>query len=164
MFQFRRFPAHDYFIHRALIRYCRIGFPHSDISGSLRMCRSPKLFAACHVLLRLLMPRHSPCALSCLTNFSIGRSLVARSLNYAGFLPGSFLRNRYPLFQKFFLLLPCLSSFLCSVFNVHSLVPGWKQVSAPGFRRSLKPVFKTWWALVGSNHRPYDYQSYALAS
>ena len=21
-----------------------------------------------------------------------------------------------------------------------------------------------WWALVGSNHRPYDYQSYALAS
>jgi len=21
-----------------------------------------------------------------------------------------------------------------------------------------------WWAQVGSNHRPYDYQSYALAS
>jgi len=21
-----------------------------------------------------------------------------------------------------------------------------------------------WWARVGSNHRPYDYQSYALAS
>ena len=45
----------------------RAGFPHSDISGSMRMCRSPKLFAACHVLLRLLMPRHSPCALFSLT-------------------------------------------------------------------------------------------------
>ena len=32
------------------------------------MCRSPKLIAACHVLLRLLMPRHSPCALSSLTS------------------------------------------------------------------------------------------------
>ena len=31
------------------------------------MCRSPKLIAACHVLLRLLMPRHSPCALISLT-------------------------------------------------------------------------------------------------
>jgi hypothetical protein len=27
------------------------------------MCRSPKLIAACHVLLRLLEPRHSLCAL-----------------------------------------------------------------------------------------------------
>ena len=27
------------------------------------ICSSPQLFAACHVLLRLLMPRHSPYAL-----------------------------------------------------------------------------------------------------
>ena len=39
------------------------GFPHSDISGSKFICNSPKLFAAYHVLHRLLMPRHSPCAL-----------------------------------------------------------------------------------------------------
>ena len=32
------------------------------------MCSSPWLIAACHVLLRLLMPRHSPCALSSLTS------------------------------------------------------------------------------------------------
>ena len=38
-------------------------FPHSDISGSLLICSSPKLFAACHVLRRLPMPRHSPYAL-----------------------------------------------------------------------------------------------------
>ena len=31
------------------------------------MCGSPWLIAACHVLLRLLMPRHSPCALYSLT-------------------------------------------------------------------------------------------------
>ena len=43
------------------------GFPHSDISGSSLICSSPKLFAACHVLHRLLMPRHSPCALISLT-------------------------------------------------------------------------------------------------
>ena len=31
------------------------------------MCGSPKLIAACHVLLRLSLPRHPPCALSSLT-------------------------------------------------------------------------------------------------
>ena len=54
-------------IHCTLMRYCRTGFPHSDISGSKLICSSPKLFAAYHVLRRLLMPRHSPCALLCLT-------------------------------------------------------------------------------------------------
>jgi|SRR5580693_5812383 hypothetical protein len=42
------------------------GFPHSDIFGSTPACDSPKLFAANHVLHRLLTPRHSPCALSSL--------------------------------------------------------------------------------------------------
>jgi hypothetical protein len=42
------------------------GFPHSDISGSTPACDSPKLFAANHVLHRLLTPRHSPCALNSL--------------------------------------------------------------------------------------------------
>ncbi len=42
------------------------GLPHSDICGSMRICRSPQLFAACHVLLRLREPRHPPCALSTL--------------------------------------------------------------------------------------------------
>ena len=54
-------------IQHTLMRYCRTGFPHSDISGSKLICSSPKLFAAYHVLHRLLMPRHSPCALLCLT-------------------------------------------------------------------------------------------------
>ena len=43
------------------------GFLHSDICGSIRACRSPQLFAAYRVLLRLLMPRHPSCALISLT-------------------------------------------------------------------------------------------------
>jgi hypothetical protein len=39
------------------------GFPHSDIHGSMPACGSPWLFAACHVLRRLLVPRHPPYAL-----------------------------------------------------------------------------------------------------
>ena len=67
MFQFRRFPSYAYFVQRRMTGYCPAGLPHSEISGSMDICSSPKLIAACHVLLRLLMPRHSPCALSSLT-------------------------------------------------------------------------------------------------
>ena len=67
MFQFRRFPTYTYLIQCTLTRYCRAGLPHSEISGSLLICSYPKLIAACRVLHRLLMPRHSPCALSSLT-------------------------------------------------------------------------------------------------
>ena len=78
MFQFRAFPTYTYLIQCTLLEYCSSGFPHSEISGSTDICSSPKLIAACHVLLRLLMPRHSPCALISLTIF-----LVLRK-NYAG--------------------------------------------------------------------------------
>ena len=39
------------------------GLPHSDIRGSAGICPSPRLFAACRVLLRLREPRHPSCAL-----------------------------------------------------------------------------------------------------
>ena|SRR5689334_11987337 len=41
----------------------KTGFPHSDIHGSKGARPSPQLFAACHVLHRLLAPRHPPDAL-----------------------------------------------------------------------------------------------------
>ena len=47
--------------------FCSCGFPHSEICGSKGACPSPQLFAACHVLHRLEVPRHPPCALSSLT-------------------------------------------------------------------------------------------------
>ena len=59
------------------------GFPHSDIRGSLDMCSSPRLFAACHVFRRLPVPRHPPCALLCLT-FSL-HSVAAFCLRFVLF-------------------------------------------------------------------------------
>ena len=50
-------------IHHTLTEVCSAGFPHSEISGSMDICSSPKLIAAYHVFLRLLVPRHPPCAL-----------------------------------------------------------------------------------------------------
>ena len=49
------------------IRITICGFPHSEICGSKAMCASPQLIAACHVLHRLLLPRHPPYALIRLT-------------------------------------------------------------------------------------------------
>ena len=43
------------------------GFLHSEIRGSMDICSSPQLIAAYHVLRRLPVPRHSPCALLSLT-------------------------------------------------------------------------------------------------
>ena len=67
MFQFRAFPPYTYLIQCTVLEYCSSVLPHSEISGSTLICSSPKLIAACHVLHRLLMPRHSPCALFSLT-------------------------------------------------------------------------------------------------
>ena len=47
---------------------CSGRFPHSEISGSMGICPSPKLFAAYHVFHRLLVPRHPPYALFSITN------------------------------------------------------------------------------------------------
>jgi hypothetical protein len=67
MVHFPEFARARLWIHRAVRRFYPRGFPHSEISGSMPTCGSPKLIAACHVLLRLLLPRHPPCALSSLT-------------------------------------------------------------------------------------------------
>ena len=56
MFQFRAYASSKGYP-------LRDGLPHSDIHGSTLLCSSPWLFAALHVLHRLCMPRHPPCAL-----------------------------------------------------------------------------------------------------
>jgi hypothetical protein len=43
------------------------GLPHSEILGSMPVCGSPRLIAACHVLHRFSAPRHPPSTLSSLT-------------------------------------------------------------------------------------------------
>ena len=62
-----RVPSAQLWIHCTVTEGCSAGFPHSDISGSMDICSSPKLFAAYHVFHRLLVPRHPPCALYSLT-------------------------------------------------------------------------------------------------
>ena len=62
-----RVPFHTLWIGVWMTEGCSAGFPHSDISGSMDICSSPKLFAAYHVFHRLLVPRHPPCALLRLT-------------------------------------------------------------------------------------------------
>ena len=64
-----RVPFHTLWIGVWIHEVFSCGFPHSDIHGSKDICSSPWLFAAYHVFLRLLVPRHPPCALSCLTSF-----------------------------------------------------------------------------------------------
>ena len=67
MFQFRRFPSvtYEFSYGSYMLPYMR--FPHSEICGSMDICSLPQLIAACHVLRRLPVPRHSPCALLSLT-------------------------------------------------------------------------------------------------
>ena len=63
-----RVPFVNLFIQLTMTGVSPAGFPHSDIHGSLVICTSPWLFAAYHVFLRLLVPRHPPNALSYLIN------------------------------------------------------------------------------------------------
>ena len=62
-----RVPLHTLWIGVWIHKVFLCGFPHSDICGSWDICSSPQLFAAYHVFLRLLVPRHPPCALISLT-------------------------------------------------------------------------------------------------
>ena len=67
-----RVPSAWLCIYHAVTGVLPAGFPHSEINGSLDICSSPSLIAAYHVFLRLLVPRHPPCALISLTIFSLG--------------------------------------------------------------------------------------------
>ena len=55
-----------YVFSRMYLRFTQVGFPIRRSSDITPVCGSPKLIAACHVLHRLILPRHPPCALSSL--------------------------------------------------------------------------------------------------
>lgn len=88
------------------------GFPHSEISGSKVACTSPKLIAACHVLLRLHAPRHSPCALSSLTiKFAQGKKISLSLLPQAVLMQLTCAFSSLVLFVQ--ILLPS-GNYFCS--------------------------------------------------
>ena len=79
-----RVPLHTLWIGVWIHEVFSCGFPHSEICGSMDICSLPQLIAAYHVFHRLLVPRHSPCALCCLT--------IIRNVASILMGPGSFLR------------------------------------------------------------------------
>ena len=156
MFQFRRFPSYAYFVQRRMTGYCPAGLPHSDIPGSMDICSSPRLFAACHVLLRLLMPRHSPCSLSSLTYrcshsdlsenswFSLRiMQALQRSKLYVTLHPFGCCStiNLFPLcFHRETSLLPYLLLSHCSVFKVQIAVRKLPLVSGTASNRFCSQI------------------------
>ena len=82
---------------------CSARFPHSDISGSMDICSSPKLFAAYHVLHRLLVPRHPPYAL-----ISITKRCQFTGMNFHPHMYSvTCVGNRPILFESVFFRLYC---------------------------------------------------------
>ena len=142
MFQFRRLPPYRYTLRT--LRYSDwaypAGFPHSEIHGSMSAFDSPWLIADCCVLRRLLVPRHSPCALCSLTIFESLVLLVKKHSTIISIVVVT-LKSILPSC----LLHICL---YCSVFKVHLF--------------EVRFLFGSWWAQVDSNHRPHAYQACAL--
>ena len=65
----QRVPGRTLCIYAQSLQVFCSRFPHSEICGSIDICSSPQLIAAYHVLHRLLVPRHPPYALFCLTSY-----------------------------------------------------------------------------------------------
>ena len=107
----REVPYVTLWIHVTFHGYSPWGFPHSEICGSKLICSSPWLIAACRVLLRLLMPRHSPCALIRL-NFFIDLDLYLFS-ELLEFHKQIFIGIHIAV--KRFILFPTLNHFHLSV-------------------------------------------------
>ena len=90
----RRVPSACLWIQHAAAEVSSAGFPHSDIHGSLAVCASPWLFAAYRVFLRLLVPRHPPCALLCLTPAFLLSTLSRLAWRYSSSFISALLFSR----------------------------------------------------------------------
>jgi len=106
------------------------GFPHSDISGSMSICLSPKLFAAYHVFHRLLVPRHPPCALISLTSplsirvYKKGLRMYSVTSPGFGFQTFVWYRFGYSFFRRcntLDVLIFLSDLFQYAVFKVHAV-------------------------------------------
>ena len=131
-------------------------FPHSEISGSMLICSSPKLIAAYHVFHRLPVPRHSPCALVRLTFqtffwniwYPLDSLLPTKIIVTLPFEIAIFLKRTY--YNLCFAVIIQFSRYVL--------------VMLLKARSPETSILITWWAKMDSNHRPHDYQSCALAS
>ena len=92
-----RVPFHSLWIGLWILEVFSSRFPHSEISGSMDICSSPKLFAAYHVLHRLLVPRHPPYALISITNLPLptGWALAHTCIALHALVLGQFLLSLF---------------------------------------------------------------------
>ena len=156
------------------------GFPHSEIHGSKRVCRSPWLIAACRVLHRRSAPRHPPFTLSSLaikyfrresykifafSNLLITRFCCQRPIRAprascveggpgepgVGFSPGQDGGADRVRTDDLRLAKPPLSQLSYSPDSRHR----WCQAFEP---------YGAWWAWIDLNYRPHAYQACALTN
>ena len=73
-------------IHRMITGSSPAWFPNSEICGSMLIYSSPQLIAVSHVLLRLLMPRHSPYALLSLNFNRFSLAWVSQIIVFRNFI------------------------------------------------------------------------------
>ena len=133
-------------------------FPHSEISGSMLICSSPKLIAAYHVFHRLPVPRHSPCALVRLTI----QTILFRE--WLVFPLDSLLPTKIIVTLPFEIAIFLKRTYYNLCFAVIIQFSRYVLVMSLQTRSPETWIFITWWAKMDSNHRPHDYQSCALAS
>ena len=157
----QRVPSVQLCIGCTVLELFSSGFPHSDIYGSMDMCSSPQLFAAYHVLLRLLVPRHSPYALSSLTfllrflkHFSLLLIFLNCSLSVLIVLNCTILSyTSFTLLYIFFNVLFLIFCFECIYWNLSSNI----MVGPNGLEPSTSRL-----SGVRSNHlsyKPINYHS-----
>ncbi len=78
--------------------FAAVGFPIRRSPDITPVCGSPELIAADHVLHRLFLPRHPPCALSSLTIKLTSHSIRCRAVSFC-YSPGDSTRNNNFLAQ-----------------------------------------------------------------
>ena len=115
-------PLHTLWIGVWMHEVCSCGFPHSDICGSVDICSSPQLFAAYHVFHRLLVPRHPPCALFCLTFVTSYHSVGSIVFCSQKKSLVCYFFSDVLIFDLTFVIIFYLSYLLlCEIFKVHFL-------------------------------------------
>ena len=120
MFQFRRFPTYTYLIQYTLTGLLQPGCPIRKSPDITLAYSSPRLIAVNHVLHRLPVPRHSPCALCSLTNFLLSflsdYAILLRLLSFHSFenvlINYPFLNKTYDLSKTDVISFPFLSFVL----------------------------------------------------
>ena len=154
------------------------------------ICSSPQLIAACHVLHRLLMPRHSPYALFCL-NFLFGSHISLELLEFQnmGFI-FSHLKG-FPFSALFVCIPPCGEIVVFVTLNSRkdldlfdfAIVVSKNLLISKSFvfflticsflysffirfskNKSSTQSLLCWSVWVDSNHRPRAYQARALTT